>query len=187
MNIDKTVYTSRPTDEGRIPQEYAVYDKLEELGIPFERVDHDHADTMEDCLLIEGTLGAKICKNLFLTNRQQTDFYMIMMPGDKPFKTKYVSSQLNCARLSFAGEDHMREFLQTIPGSVSALELLFDTDNRVRLAIDKDLLADEFISGHPGISTSTVKLSRDDMLKYVRAVGHEPTIIDLPDPRLVEE
>ena len=187
MNIDKNVYQGRATDEGRIPQEYQIYDKLDELGIAYERVDHDHADTMEDCLLIEGTLGAKICKNLFLTNRQQTEFYMVMMPGDKPFKTKYVSGQLGCARLSFAGEDHMKAFLQTIPGSVSALELLFDRENRVRLAIDKDLLQDAYISGHPGISTSTIKLARDDMLRYVRSVGHEPTFIDLPDPRKEQE
>lgn len=90
MYIDPTVYQGRPSDD-RIPQELAVYDKLEELGISFTRVDHDHADTMEDCLLIERTLGARICKNLFLCNRQQTDFYLLMMPGDKPFKTKDLS------------------------------------------------------------------------------------------------
>lgn len=186
MKIEKTVYSGRPADNTRIPQEYAIYDKLEELQIPFTRVDHDHADTMEDCLQIEQVLGAKICKNLFLTNRQQTDFYLVMMPGDKQFKTKYVSAQLNCARLSFANETCMKELLQTIPGSVSALELLFDTENRVRLVIDKELLKEDFISGHPGISTSTVKLTREDMLKYVAAVGHEPTYIDLPDPQKME-
>lgn len=126
MYIDPTVYQGRPSDD-RIPQELAVYDKLEELGISFTRVDHDHADTMEDCLLIERTLGARICKNLFLCNRQQTDFYLLMMPGDKPFKTKDLSPLLGCSRLSFAGPEHMERLLRTIPGSVSALELMFDT------------------------------------------------------------
>ena len=101
MHIDPTVYPGRPSDQ-RIPQEEAIYDKLEELSIPFTRVDHDHADTMEDCLRIESVLGGKICKNLFLCNRQQTEFYLLMMPGDKPFKTKYLSAQLGCSRLSFA-------------------------------------------------------------------------------------
>ena len=132
MYIDPVCHTGRPSDQ-RIPQEEAVYDKLEELGIEFARVDHDHADTMEDCLKIESILGAKICKNLFLCNRQQTEFYLLMMPGDKPFKTKFLSAQLGCSRLSFADENHMRDYLSTIPGSVSALELLFDKENKVRL------------------------------------------------------
>lgn len=184
MKILSEKVLGRPNDD-RIPAEIAIYDKLDELGIPFERVDHEHADTMEDCLLIESVLGARICKNLFLCNRQQTEFYMLMMPGDKPFKTKFLSSQLGCARLSFAGADKMAEYLNTIPGSVSALELVFDTDKHVKLVIDKDLLDDECISGHPGISTSTLKLSKEDMLRYVKAVGHDPQIVELP--RIIEE
>ena len=185
MYIDSTRYTARPTDD-RIPQEFAIYDRLEELNIPFVRVDHEHADTIEFCEEVEAVLGSKICKNLFLCNRQQTDFYLLMMPGDKPFKTKYLSAQLGCSRLSFADGDHMKEYLQTVPGSVSALELLFDAGHRVQLVIDKDLMDDEFISGHPGISTSTLQLKREDMLRYVESTGHSPIYIDLPDPREAE-
>ena len=182
MYIDPTRYTTRPTDD-RIPQELAIYDRLEQLSIPFIRVDHDHADTIEICHQVERILGSKICKNLFLCNRQQTGFYLLMMPGDKPFKTKFLSAQLGCSRLSFADDGHMRDCLQTVPGSVSALELLFDTDRHVKLVIDRDLLADAYISGHPGISTSTLQLRREDMLKFVESTGHSPTYIDLPDPR----
>ena len=179
MRSDPTRYTGRPAEK-RTPAEEAIYDKLEELGIPFDRVDHDHADTMEDCLLIESTLGGKICKNLFLCNRQQTAFYLLMMPGGKPFKTKFLSAQLGCARLSFADAGHMAQYLRTIPGSVSALELLFDTENAVQLVIDREMLAEDTISGHPGLSTSTLRMAREDLLRYVSAVGHEPTYIDLP-------
>ena len=168
MYIDPQRYTGRPTDQ-RIPQELAVYDRLEELNIPYIRVDHDHADTIEFCEQVEAVLGSKICKNLFLCNRQQTQFYLLMMPGEKPFKTKFLSAQLGCSRLSFAGEEPMRDYLQTVPGSVSALELIFDTQHKVSLVIDRELLADEFISGHPGISTSTLQLRREDMLRYVEA------------------
>ena len=164
MRIDPTRYTGRPAEK-RTPAEEAIYDKLEELGIPFDRVDHDHADTMEDCLLIESTLGGKICKNLFLCNRQQTAFYLLMMPGGKPFKTKFLSAQLGCARLSFADAGHMAQYLRTIPGSVSALELLFDTENAVQLVIDRELLAEDTISGHPGLSTSTLRMAREDLLR----------------------
>jgi Ala-tRNA(Pro) deacylase len=182
MYIDKTLYTVRPTDQ-RIPQELAIYDKLEELNIPYIRVDHEHADTIEVCHEVEAVLGARICKNLFLCNRQQTEFYLLMMPGDKPFKTKFLSAQLGCARLSFADGEHMKEYLQTIPGSVSALELMFDVQHKIQLVIDRALLTEEYISGHPGISTSTLRLTRADMLKFVEAVGHPPVYIDLPDPR----
>ena len=182
MNIDMTRYHGRPAEK-RSPQEETIYDKLDALGIVFDRVDHDHADTMDDCLLIEKTLGAPICKNLFLCNRQETDFYLLMMPGGKPFKTKYLSAHLDCARLSFASETHMAELLHTIPGSVSALELLFDTEKRVRLIMDSELLQEETVSGHPGFSTSTVRLSRADFLRYAEAVGHVPTVVTLPrDP-----
>jgi len=155
-------------------------DRLDALGMDYKRADHAHADTMEDCMAIEKVLGAKICKNLFLCNRQKTSFYMLLMPGDKPFKTKFLTSQLNCARLSFAEADKMQEYLHTIPGSVSALELIFDTDNNIQLVIDNDLMKDEYICGHPGINTSTVCLLRDDMLRYVREAKHEPAFIDLP-------
>ena len=185
MYIDPNRYSGRPTDD-RIPQELAIYDRLEELAIPYIRVDHDHADTIEFCLEVEQVLGAKICKNLFLCNRQQTQFYLLMMPGDKPFKTKYLSAQLGCTRLSFADAGHMAEYLRTTPGSVSALELLFDTGGHVQLVIDQDLMADAFISGHPGISTSTLRLKREDLLRYVASTGHEPVYIDLPDPRAEE-
>ena len=186
MYIDRTQYTTRPTDE-RIPQENAIHDRLAELNIPFVRVDHDRADTIEICAGVEEVLGANICKNLFLCNRQQTDFYLLLMPGDKPFKTKYLSAQLGCSRLSFAGDEHLAQHLQTIPGSVSSLELLFDTEHRVRLVIDKDLMKDEYIGCHPGISTSSLKLKREDLLRFVASTGHEPTYIDLPDPREMEE
>ena len=182
MYIDPTRYTTRPTDD-RIPQELAIYDRLEELNIPYVRVDHDHADTIEICHQVEQILEGKICKNLFLCNRQQTEFYLLMMPGDKPFKTKYLSAQLGCSRLSFADDGHMAQFLQTVPGSVSAMELLFDTEHHVQLVIDRELMNDAFISGHPGISTSTLRLKREDMLKFVSSTGHEPIYIDLPDPR----
>ena len=179
MNIDNTLYTGRPTDQ-RSEVEMDIYDKLDSLGIDYQRADHEHADTMEDCLAIEKVLGAKICKNLFLCNRQKTNFYMLLMPGDKPFKTIFLTSQLNCARLSFAEADKMQEYLHTIPGSVSALELIFDTDNNIQLVIDNDLMNDEFICGHPGINTSTVCLFRDDMLRYVHEAKHKPIFIDLP-------
>lgn len=179
MYIDETVYTSRP-DDRRTDAEEAIYNKLDQLSIPYLRADHDHADTMEDCRLIEEKLGARICKNLFLCNRQQTQFYLLMMHGEKPFKTKFLSAQLGCARLSFADAEHMAQYLHTTPGSVSALELMFDAEHHIQLVMDKPLTEDEYISAHPGLSTSTLRLTREDLLKFVQSTGHEPIIVDLP-------
>jgi len=144
-------------------------------------VDHDHADTMEDCRRIESLLGARICKNLFLCNRQQTRFYLLLMDGEKVFKTKFLSAQLGCSRLSFADADHMARYLNTTPGSVSALELLFDTEHHIQLVIDSPLMEDEFICAHPGLSVSTLRLAGEDLLRYVESTGHSPIYARLPD------
>jgi len=157
-----------------------IFDLLDSLNIPYSGVEHEHADTMEACLAIEDELGAKICKNLFLCNRQQTDFYLLLMPGGKPFKTKYLSAQLGCSRLSFADAEHMAEYLNTTPGSVSALELIYDTGKKIRLVIDRDLFDDEFVGAHPGKNTATLKLRLDDLMKYTSESGHEATLITLP-------
>ena len=186
MHVNPELFTTAPS-EARDPREMAVYALLDGLGIPYTRCDHDYANTMADCLAVEAVLGVPVCKNLLLTNRQQTDFYLLMMPGDKPFKTKDLSPLLGCSRLSFAGPEHMERLLRTIPGSVSALELMFDTQAQVRLVIDRDLLKDRYLSGHPGISTSTLCLEREEMIRFVEATGHTPTYLDLPDPRLSEQ
>ena len=173
MYIDPTVYQGRPADD-RIPQELAVYAKLEELGISFTRVDHDHADTMEDCLLIERTLGARICKNLFLCNRQETTFYLLMIPGDKKFKTKDLSAQIGSARLSFAKPEYMEKFLDITPGSVSVLGLMNDTEHQVKLLIDEEVLDSEYFGCHPCINTSSLRMRTADLIeKVLPAMGHD--------------
>lgn len=173
--------TGRPGNTAdRLPKEIRTYDFLDSLGIPYDRVDHEHADTMEVCLAIEEVLGAKICKNLFLANRQQTVFYLLMMPGDKPFKTKELSAQIGSARLSFGTPEFMEQLLDITPGSVSVLGLLNDKENRVNLLIDEDLLADECIGCHPCINTSSLSIRTEDMMKkIIPALGHTPTMVRL--------
>ena len=171
----------RPADfSGRLPKEQRCYELLDSLGIEYARVDHEHADTIKACHEIESTLGALICKNLFLTNRQQTEFYLLLMPGDKPFKTKLLSKQIGTARLSFASPEHMERYLDITPGSVSVLGLMND-GGKVHLVIDRDLLKDEFIGCHPCINTSTLRLRTEDVIgKLLPAVGHEYSLVELP-------
>ncbi len=180
MQITEMLFTGRP-EEKRSAREERCYDLLDSLGIPYFRVDHEHADTIQDCELVEELLGCRICKNLFLTNRQQTDFYLLLMPGEKPFKTKLLSKQIGTARLSFGTPEQMERYLDTLPGSASVLGLLNDRENTVRLIVDRDLLQEENFGCHPCQNTSSLRLKTADVFeKLIPAMRHEPTFVDLP-------
>lgn len=172
----------RPTDcSGRLEREVRVYDLLDKMGIEYERTDHEEANTMEKCNEIDKILDTIICKNLFLCNRQQTEFYLLMMPGDKPFKTKYITKQLGCSRLSFAPSEKMLEYLDIKPGAVSIMGLMNDKDNKIQLVIDKPVVESETLGCHPCVCTSSLKFKTKDIIeKFLPAVHHEPIIVDLP-------
>lgn len=165
----------------RLAVEIKAYDLLDSLNIDYERVDHSPAMTMELCEEIDLTLGATICKNLFLTNRQQTDFYLLLTPGNKKFKTKNLSAQIGASRLSFASAEHMEKYLGTTPGSASVLGLVNDTENTIRLVIDEDVLKEEYIGCHPCINTSSLKFKTTDMIdKILPALKHSFLTVSLP-------
>ena len=171
----------RPADcQGRLDKEIRVYDFLDTLGVEYERIDHEAAMTMEACEEIDKALEATICKNLFLCNRQETDFYLLLMPGDKPFKTKNLSAQIGSARLSFGKPEYMESFLDITPGSLSVAGLMNDKENRVRLLIDADVFKGEYIGFHPCINTSSLRVKTSDLVeKIIPALKHEPTEIKL--------
>lgn len=175
------LYKGRPqSTEGRLDREVRVYDLLDSLGIEYLRTDHAHADTMEACNEIDKVLDVLICKNLFLCNRQKTKFYLLMMPGDKPFKTKELSSQINSARLSFASAEAMEEYLDIKPGSVSVMGLMNDKENAVNLLVDEDVLKGEYVGCHPCVNTSSLKIKTTDVFdKFLKAVGHTATVVHL--------
>lgn len=172
----------RPEDtSGRLEKEIKVYDLLDSLEIEYERTDHDEANTMEACNEIDKVLDVIICKNLFLCNRQETQFYLLMMPGDKPFKTKDLSKQIGSARLSFGKEKYMEEYLNIRPGAVSVMGLMNDKEHHVQLLLDQPVAESEYLGCHPCVSTSSLKMKTRDILeKFLPAVGHEPIVVDLP-------
>lgn len=179
MNIS-SIYTNTPS-EGLNEAQQAVFDALRSLAIPFERVEHENADTMEDCVAIGEVLGADVCKNLVLCNRQKTSFYLLTMPGDKPFFTKDLSHQIGSSRLSFASPDAMEELLHVQPGSASILSLLFDTEHKVQLVMDRETREQAFFCCHPCKNTGTLKMKTSDVMNiFLRHTGHEPMIVDLP-------
>ena len=128
------VYTAAPSEE-RCAVEMETFALLDRLGIPYTWVAHDMANTIEDCAAVDAALGISICKNLFLCNRQKTEFYLLAMPGDKLFQTKELSRQLGTARLSFAPPERMEELLGCAPGSASVLGMAYDKSHQVHLLI----------------------------------------------------
>ncbi|MBO4211657.1 MAG: prolyl-tRNA synthetase associated domain-containing protein [Oscillospiraceae bacterium] len=165
----------------RGPRERRCYEFLDGLGISYRRAEHAAAATMEICRQIEKSLGCPICKNLLLTNRQQTDFYLLLMEGEKVFKTKFLSKALGCARLSFASDEQMEQLVDVSPGSLSVLGLMNDPDKRVRLVIDRPVLEQPEIGFHPCMNTTTLAVSMADFReKILPALGHELTVVELP-------
>ena len=158
-----------------------MYDLLDALGILYDRVDHEAAMTKEACLEIDRILTpAVVCKNLFLCNRQQTSFYLLMIRDDKKFKTKEISHQIGSARLSFASAEYMQKYLDITPGSVSVLGLMNDTENHVQLLVDEDVLQSEYFGCHPCINTSSLRVKTSDIFQtFLQAVHHDYKIVSL--------
>ena len=171
----------RPADTtNRLPREVHVYDVLDEIGLTYYRTDHVPVDHMEDCYEIDAVLEATICKNLFLCNRQKTQYYLLMMPGDKVFKTKELSNQIHSARLSFASAEDMEQLLDIQPGAVSVMGLMNDKENKVQLLVDEDVLKGEYLGCHPCVSTSSLKLKTEDVFgTFLKAVGHDKIVVTL--------
>lgn len=166
------------TNNGRLDKEIRCYDLLDSLGVQYQRIDHEAAMTMEACVEIDKALDATICKNLLLCNRQCTAFYLLMLPGEKHFKTSTFSKQIGSSRLSFAAPEYMERFLDITPGSVSVLGLMNDGENHVELIIDEDILKGEYFGCHPCINTSSLRLKTADLMeKIIPAMHHTPRIV----------
>lgn len=167
---------------GREDRERRTYTFLDQLNISFDRTDHPDqpATSMEVCAKVDAILNVHICKNLFLCNRQETDFYLLVMPGDKPFKTKEISHQLGVSRLSFAKEQYMEEFLDLHPGSVSVMGLMNDAEHRVTLLVDEDVLKEEMFGCHPCTNTSSIRFKTKDLFEKILPALHvQPVFVKL--------
>lgn len=178
FRVDPTVYDGPPADCPA--RERAVYDFLSTLPAPYRRASHDVITSHEEAAAVENVLDVAVCKNLFLCNRQKTQYYMLMIPAPKPLRTRDLSDQLGCARLSFGDSDALLEKLNTIPGGVSLLSLIFDPEQKVRLIIDREVMEHEFFGCNPCSLTSTLRFRTDDFWTHILpALGHEPTYITL--------
>ncbi|WP_313134107.1 prolyl-tRNA synthetase associated domain-containing protein [Anaerocolumna sp.] len=179
--MEYILYNGRPSEvTDRLEKEIRAYDLLDELGISYQRVDHEALATMEACQEVDRLLEVNMCKNLFLCNEQRTKFYLLLMPGDKKFKTKDLSKQIGSARLSFGSYEDMEKYLDITPGSVSVMGVMNDRDKQVQLLLDEEIMKEEYLACHPCINTSSIKMKMEDVLeKFLPAVGHEPIVVNL--------
>ncbi len=177
MRISELYTTAPEQSSERAKKAFAL---LDALGIPYRRVEHEAAETMEACAAISDALGARICKNLFLCNRQQTAFYLLTMPEDKPFYTKDLSRQIGSSRLSFAPPVKMEELLGCSPGSASVLGLANDAERRVHLIMDRDVAEAERFACHPCDNTASLTIATRDLIeRFLPHVGHSFDIVEL--------
>ncbi len=172
--------TTKPSLDNRTPLEYTVYTLLDKLNIPFEQVDNDSACSMDECVEISNFLGAQVRKTVFLCNQKKTVFYLLVMAADKPFNTSVFCKSYGCSRVSFASSENMGKLLGVTPGSASIMSLVNDKENKVQLAIDKDIIDDEWFACNPGINTSHIKFSTKLLIEvFLPYINHEAKIVNL--------
>lgn len=155
---------------------------LDQLKLPYRLYRHEPKETIEACQSIEGVdwETSAMCKNVFLCNRQETQFYLVLLRHDRPFRTAVVSKLLGVSRLSFAKPERLADMLYLLPGAVNPLSLMFDADGLIRLAIDRELLAHEYLLFHPGSNDQSVRLRSDDFFhRFLPAIRHEAILLTL--------
>lgn len=160
------------------PKEMPVLSFLDKIGIKYERIEHTAAATMHDCAVVDEGIGAMHCKNLFLTNRQQTEFFLVLLGANKKFRTASVSKQLGVARLSFASAELLERILGLTQGSVTVTGLLNDTSHIVQVAIDEDLLKEDKVLIHPNVNTSSLIVKSSDIVRLLNELGYQSNIIE---------
>lgn len=172
------VTTQLPSDErGKLETE--VYERLSRLGIAFERVDNDSISTMEECDEVGKVLGTEICKTILACTRNKSEYYLVIMPGDKRFESKIASKAIGSSRLSFASAEDMEELLGTTPGNASPMSVINDSDGRVKAVVDKELADAEFIACNVGVNTTHIRIKTSDLLeKYFPDAGHEASVVE---------
>lgn len=154
----------------------AVYNCLAKSGILFQRVDTDEAITMDDCVSINKVLDMDMVKTLFLCNRQQTEFYIFVTTGDKPFRSKDFSHALGISRVSFAPVELMQSMLGTPIGAATILSAVAAPAN-VTFVLDADVVKQTSYGCSDGTTTGYMKISVEDVFNYLRNIDRDWLVI----------
>lgn len=158
--------TTAPT-KFSTPLQQKVYRTLAELGVPFQRVDNDVTITMTDCQSIDKMLKMQTVKTLFLCNRQQTNFYLFITPGNKPFVCKDFGAALGISRVSFASPDLMQKIIGTEVGAATIFGVLLESADSVQVVFDQEVIDSLDYGCTDGTTTSYMKIKTKDLLKKI--------------------
>lgn len=173
--------TTKASLENRTETEVKVLKLLEKRSIPYELVDNDVVEAMEECLEVDKALGTEIRKSILLCNRKKTAFFLVVLPAAKHLDVKAVSKKLGVSGgLSFAREEYMEKFLKAKPGSASIMGLVNDEDRCVQLIMDKEVAKGEWLGCNTGINTSHLKIKTADLLtKFLPEIHVTAKIMEL--------
>jgi Ala-tRNA(Pro) deacylase len=152
--------------------EQAVYDRLAELGIAYERYEHPPVPTVEAAEEHWAGIDATHCKNLFLRNQKGNHHYLVILVHSKKADLRAVAEQIGDGKLSFASPERLQKHLGLTPGSVSPFGLINDRDHAVRVFLDRDLEKAARVSFHPNVNTRTLVISGQDFQRFLAATGN---------------
>ena len=148
----------------------SIFELLDGLGIAYEMAEHEEVHTMEDLPPIEEQLGAKFKSQLWL----------LLIIGDKPFRTSEVSHLLEVSRLSFGSAELLEEKLGVHPGAVNPLSLVFDETHEIHLACDREILRHSRVCMHPGSNCQSIVMNTEDLFeKVLPHLGISPRWIEI--------
>ena len=157
----------------------AVEAKLNELGISFEVEEHEPVHTIEDMEKLGITQRGLVAKNLFLRDAKGKRHFLVLVPCEKHADVKKIEKQIGCTHLSFASDERLMKHLGLVSGSVTPFGLLNNPDHTVEVGIDRGLMGKPKIGFHPNTYTATLWLSYEDLMKFIKNMGHKVYFINL--------
>lgn len=171
-----------PIDIPKPAQPADLIAALDALGIAITRTDHAAVFTVAESKELRGKVDGHHTKNLFLKDKKGRLFLVSALESTR-IDLKRLHETLGASgRLSFGSAELLGEKLGVTPGSVTAFAVINDRAGDVTMVLDARLMSGEPMNFHPLVNTATLGIARDDMLRFLRATGHEPLIVDLPTP-----
>jgi Ala-tRNA(Pro) deacylase len=159
----------------------SLFDLLAAHAIPFHRFDHEAVFTCEQAEpVVPAEAGAIHSKNLFLRDKRGRQHWLLVTTCEKAVDLKRVAPILGADTLSLGSPERLQKYLGVTPGAVTILALMNDREHEVELVIDRDVWSGAPVRCHPLVNTSTLVLTRDDLLRFLNLTGHVPRVVDVP-------
>jgi Ala-tRNA(Pro) deacylase len=152
--------------------EEQLFSFLDNLGIPHETTRHPPFFTVEEGREWHNKIPGLHCKNLFLKDKKGI-FWLVVMAADKRADLAGIAMRIGAGKMSFASEALLLEVLGLTPGSVTPFALMNDTQKRVRIVLDKDLVENKLINVHPMHNAASTTLRSADLIKFIQNIGHD--------------